>query len=764
MKTKSLFYILLIISLAWSSCNVTNRLPGDELLYTGTELNISQNYKVPNKQELVARLQKQIKPEPNKKFLGITYTRLWFRQHIKEPKKKRSLRRWMKYKLGKDPVLYSMVKPQQLLFSLKKTLQDNGHFNSQVELNEIREGKKISISFDITLNKAYRISKVIPPKTEQAIDSLIYEFYLEHKLSSEEGNVYDLEFWNEKRDEMMAYIRDRGYFNFSKRYLYFYIDTSAGNSNVDVHLRSSSSIDSTVFIKYHLRNISVDATYRLEVPKEKIQPFEYKGIKYYQSREYIKPKALAPFINLEKGALFSQKNHTYTLNRLLQLNIFKFVNIQYNKVNGDSLDVNILLTPTQYQEVKVDLEASTTNTNFMGTNLQTSYLNRHLFKRAQQLELIFNAGSEFQITNNRSLVNILDISGQLNYYLPRFLGFSGWQNRRQLKSSRTRFGFSNNFQKWFELYTLNSVKLNYSYDWIGGDKLRHNLAPFSFTRVNLLNSDPKLEELLNSNPILRTGFEEVLIVGQEYALQFDTKDPVRPLKEYWWLNLKLETAGNLMYGGYALFGKGGKPYTPVNAPFSQFSLADLDFRHYWIINNKNSFVSRFNGGIGAAYGNSNVLPYIKQFYLGGPSTLRAFRFRGIGPGKYRNETLENINSIDHAGDIKLLMNFEYRFTIYRFFKAALFADIGNIWLLRDDPERADGVFQFSDFYKEFAIGSGLGFRLDFDIFVIRLDLGVPLRKPYLPEGKEWINDFPENNFRDWRKQNLVWNIAIGYPF
>ncbi|MEX2589450.1 MAG: BamA/TamA family outer membrane protein, partial [Chitinophagales bacterium] len=661
------------------------------------------------------------------------------------------------------PVLYSSVKPQQITLLLKKKLQDNGHFHAEVNYEEIEKGKKTHLQYNIDLKSPYRIRSVVAPEPTQPIDSLIGLFHKEEKLEAEKGKVYRLEEWDEKRSELMAFIRNRGYYNFSKRYLYFYVDTSLGSRQVDIHIRSSASLDSTAFIKYYLRNISVNANYRVGKNGEQ-KPEIFNDITFYQDRKYIKPGALAPFIALEKGAVFSQKDHSYTLNQLLQLNIFKFVNIQYDKIGSDSLDVKILLSPTQYQDVELNLEASTTNTNFLGTNFQVKYLNRHLFKRAHQFELVLNAGSEFQITGERSLLNILDLSGQLNYYLPKMLGLPGWQKRRQLLSPRTRFSFTNNYQRWFELYTLNSVKLGYSYDWTGKNKWRHRLSPFTFTRVNLLNSDEELDELLESNPILRAGFEEVLIVGQEYSFQFDTKDPKRALREYWWLNLKLESAGNLLYGTYSAFGSGEKPYKPVNAPFSQFALADMDIRHYWIINENNSFVSRFNGGIGAAYGNSEVLPYIKQFYLGGPSTLRAFRFRGIGPGRYRNESLDNINSIDHAGDIKLLLNLEYRFTLYRFFKAAVFADIGNVWLLRADPDRQDGTFQANEFYRQLAVGSGLGLRLDFDIFVIRLDIGVPLRKPFLPEGQEWINDFPETGFKDWRKKNLVWNIAIGYPF
>lgn len=762
-KIKSYFLVLnAILLVSISSCNVIKNIEEGELLYTGAELQIKRNGKIPDRQELYAKLEAQIKPQANKKFLGIAYTRLWLNQNIREPKKDKGLRNWLKYKIGKPAVLYTSVKPKQVELFLRKQLQDKGQFNTSISINEIKNKRKISLEYQLTLETPYRIGNVIAPTTDIGIDSLIRSFYKAEKLDREISKAYSLEFWEEKREELANYIRNQGFFNFSKRYIYYYVDTSLGRKEVDIHIRSSASKDSTVFKKYYLRNISVNAAYRLEDLGD-LDTVNYNGIQYLQDIEYVKPKALSSLIAQKRGATYSQKNHSYTLNQLLQLNIFKFVNIQYSKVSGDSLDVKILLTPTQYQDVNVDLEASTTNTNFLGASIQTSYVNRHLFKRANQLEIILSLGSEFQVGGNRSLTNILDISGKVNYYLPKLLALEKWQKRKQLLQAKTRFSFVNSYQKWFKLYTLNSTEISASYDWTGSRSWRQSFSPLSFTRVNLINSDTELRELLETNPLLRTSFEEVMILAQKYNLQFDTKDPKRPLKEYWWLSLKMETAGNLFYGIFSAT-NASKPYTPINVPFSQYTLVDFDLRHYWIINENTSFIARFNSGLGLSYGNSSSMPYIKQFYLGGPSSLRAFRFRGIGPGTYINDSNVNTNSIDQAGDIKLLVNLEYRFTLYRFFKAALFADMGNVWLLRADSERQGGTFYANSFYKQLAIGSGIGLRLDFDIFVIRLDVGVPLRKPYLAEGKEWINNFTENNWRDWRKNNLLWNIAIGYPF
>jgi outer membrane protein assembly factor BamA len=150
--------------------------------------------------------------------------------------------------------------------------------------------------------------------------------------------------------------------------------------------------------------------------------------------------------------------------------------------------------------------------------------------------------------------------------------------------------------------------------------------------------------------------------------------------------------------------------------------------------------------------------------VGGTNSIRAFVARSIGPGIFSTSDTLNDAYIDQAGDIKLEASLEYRFDIYKYFKGAVFADAGNIWLVNDDPQRPGGKFNMDTFYEEIYIGSGVGFRFDFSIIVLRIDLAAKIRKPYLPEGERWVFDQIEFFNRDWRKENLLWNIAIGYPF
>ena len=158
------------------------------------------------------------------------------------------------------------------------------------------------------------------------------------------------------------------------------------------------------------------------------------------------------------------------------------------------------------------------------------------------------------------------------------------------------------------------------------------------------------------------------------------------------------------------------------------------------------------------------MPFIKQFFIGGTNSIRAFRARSIGPGTFDGAST-NTNSFlpDQSGDIKLEFNTEYRAKIYGLVKGALFIDAGNIWLLNDNAEKPGAKFS-KKFMSELAVGAGAGLRFDFSFLILRTDLAFPLRKPYLSEGNRWVMDKIDFGSGPWRKENLIFNLAIGYPF
>src|SRR6185503_14498533 len=159
------------------------------------------------------------------------------------------------------------------------------------------------------------------------------------------------------------------------------------------------------------------------------------------------------------------------------------------------------------------------------------------------------------------------------------------------------------------------------------------------------------------------------------------------------------------------------PQLIFGSPYSQYSRFDIDARYYRVFPKLNKIATRLIAGVGFPYGNSDALPYIKQFFIGGSNSIRAFRARTLGPGSYPPPSADSITFLEQAGDIKLEVNGEYRFNLVSIIKGAVFVDAGNIWLLHDDPLRPGGVFLPDKFLSQMAVGTGLGVRADASFFV-----------------------------------------------
>ena len=227
-----------------------------------------------------------------------------------------------------------------------------------------------------------------------------------------------------------------------------------------------------------------------------------------------------------------------------------------------------------------------------------------------------------------------------------------------------------------------------------------------------------------------------------------------------------ETAGNVfslakIIGGEKISGE--DPSVVFGSIYSQYARLSIEGRGFYNFKSKNKLAGRVYAGVARPYGNSSVLPYTRQFFSGGPNSIRAFSINSVGPGTY-NQNNDSIGFLQLGGEVKLEMNAEYRFTIYRFFKGAVFADAGNVWLLKSNPSTIGGAFSFSSMVDDIAVGAGIGLRIDVSFFILRFDLALPLRKPWLEENNKWV--FNEIDFGNpsWRRDNLILNIAIGYPF
>lgn len=231
-----------------------------------------------------------------------------------------------------------------------------------------------------------------------------------------------------------------------------------------------------------------------------------------------------------------------------------------------------------------------------------------------------------------------------------------------------------------------------------------------------------------------------MIAGLTYSLLYSELSKAKKGR------FNFELAGNAL----SMFGSepdGDFVKSVLGLVYTQYVKGDIDLSYSYKLGPEGeAFVGRVFAGIGVPYGNSQTLPFVKQYSSGGAYSVRAFQIRGMGPGVYDPVNEDNLY-FDRSGDIRLEGNLEYRFPIYSYLKGALFLDAGNIWNLSDNL--VGGKFT-SDFTKQFGVGTGLGLRVDVQGFVIRFDFAAPLKRPVAG----WSADF----------DNPVFNFAIGYPF
>ena len=261
---------------------------------------------------------------------------------------------------------------------------------------------------------------------------------------------------------------------------------------------------------------------------------------------------------------------------------------------------------------------------------------------------------------------------------------------------------------------------------------------------------------------MELSLQTTLVSSSSYEYIYNKRNKYNPINQLYFKGT-IEAAGNILN----LFinpKSQNQPGEFLGTPFSQYVRINADVRKYWALQ-VGSLASRFVIGGAYAYGNSDEVPYSKQFSIGGANDLRAFGLRRLGPGSFVPATNTSTDNqfIDQTGDIKIEANIEYRFPILGYFKGALFMDAGNVWLFNRGT-RPEGVFKFSEFYNQIAVGTGFGLRFDVDFFLLRLDIAFPIRNIDSNGNFSWVLD--DINFLNstWRDENVVLNLGIGYPF
>jgi outer membrane protein assembly factor BamA len=768
-KKQHTVYISILVFLL-GACSATKHLPPNEKLYTGASVKLNSNeLTVRERKVLRSDLQGLTRPKPNTRFFGIPI-KLNIYNMFRNAKPKSFFGKF-RDKSGEPPVLLSAVDLQNNAKILESHAENKGFFNVKVAGDTVVKAKKGRAEYTVEAGGQYKINSVQFDSANSQLSLAIKEAANNSLLKK--GDPYNLDVIKGERIRIDLYLKERGYYYFHPEHLIIKVDSTVGNHLVDMIVSVKPEVPVNARQAYRINDVYIYSDYNLTAANEdtlKSMAELYQGYYIIDRRKRFKPQFYPPIMVFDSGDIYNRTDHNLSLSRLINVNEFKFVKNRFEAL-ADSAKLNAYyyLTPLPRNNLRAEINATNKTNNLNGTQLQLNWRNRNFFRGGEQLSISAYIGTEIQFggnlkdsAGNRKRYNTYRIGAEMNFVIPRFATFGLFNlNKRSAFLPRTNIQLGYDILNRRKLYTLNSYRGGIGYLWKKDAQTQHEFYPISINYVQPLNVTEEYYDNIRSFPYLQRIIDSQFIVGSTY--QFNYNEIVTGIQKpnSFYFNGLVDLSGNV--AGLIMAKKAGaaNKKTLLNAPFDQYIKLEVDGRYYRKLGLKSAWANRLIVGYGNPYGNSEQIPYIKQFVVGGNNSLRAFRSRSVGPGTFKEVNNDDNFFSDQAGDLKLEINTEFRPHINGPLYGAVFIDAGNIWLKNEDPNRPGSKFT-KDFINQLAIGGGVGIRLDIVLFVIRLDVGIPLRKPW--EQNPWVINQINLGNKDYRKENIIYNIAIGYPF
>lgn len=764
METKYLKYFILLSLFFALGCSNTKYLPKGELLYTGGSVKVEDTILTKKeKKELQSELEGLLRPLPNKQFLGLR-PKLWIYNMAGEPKKKKGTRYWLRNKVGEAPVLYSKVDLDYNSAVLRNFIENKGFFKVRVSADSTAKDKRATAEYTVFPKRQYKIKSVTFPDDSSAIAKEIAKTSRRSLLKV--GKPYDLSVIKSERERIDSRLKEKGYYYFNPDYILAQVDSTKGDYEVNIKLKIKEQTPVKAKIAYKINDIVVYPNFSIlkdSVAYKKEDVLKYKDFTIIDSTNTFRPRVFDRALYFKKGDFYNRSDHNLSLNRFVNLGTFNFVKNEFKESDSikNTLDAYYYLTLLPKKFIRVEVLGKTNSASYTGSEINVNWNNRNLLRGAELFTVSIFGGADFQISGQNKGNNIYKVGGEASLTWPRLITPFNFQGSSEfVPKTKATLGYE--YQNRINLYALNSFKGSFGYLWKENVRKEHQLDIIEVNYVSPNHVTPYYLQQVAEDESLSKVLEKQLIFGPTYSYTY-TNTMRKRKKNTFYFNGELDLAGNITG---LVTGANIKKNDVVNifdVPFSQYVKLRADFRHYLKLGKESQLASRIIVGAGLPYGNSSSLPSVKQFVVGGTNSIRAFRARSIGPGSFKSPDTTSTFLPDQSGDLKLEFSTEYRAKLFSIVRGAVFLDAGNVWLVNNDPNKP-GAKISKNFMQELAVGAGAGLRFDLSFLILRTDIAFPLRIPYLPEGQRWVIDDINFGSGSWRKDNLILNIAIGYPF
>ncbi|MDB5130258.1 MAG: hypothetical protein JWR02_7 [Mucilaginibacter sp.] len=711
-----------------------------------------------------SELEGLLRPKPNGKILGLR-VKLWIYEKTKTTKKT-GLRHYFNSHFGEPPVLLSSVDLNKNSSILQNTLQNESYFQAQITADTVIKNKTAKAVYTATPGPAYIIRKLAFPAGKDPVDTAVAGTAGQSLLKV--GDKYNLNVIKDERIRIDARLKEEGFYYFAPEDLIMRVDSTGKDHHVDIYVTVKNTISGLARNIYSIRNIYVYPNYSLKDTSLKLDSaVRYQWYNVIDPKNTVRPFVFKNTVLLHPGDVYNRTEHNSSLNRFIELGPFKFVKNRFENISPDSskLDVYYFLTQYKRKSLQAEVTARQTSANFSGTQFNLTFRNRNTFKGAELFTLNFFVSNDLQFghTNNNHSVYQFGVEPSISW--PRIIGpFNFSPDNAFIPRTILRGGYT--LIDRTGLYRLNSFNASIGYQWKPSLHTQHTLDLFGVTYVDAANISQLYRDSIKHtrNPALAHVINNQFTFGPSYSYTFTNTTEDFRTNTYYWMS-RLSLSGNL-YGILTGADTPRRVTKIFNTPFNQYVKIENEFRFFHKLGPNNKLATRLIVDVGLPYGNSTVMPYSQQFFIAGANSLRGFQARSVGPGAYNvPDSLRKGTSFlpDESGDIKIEANAEIRPKLFSIVEGALFVDAGNIWLLRSNKYVPGGAFG-KNFINQIAADAGFGLRFNLTVLILRTDIGFPIIKPSLPAGQHIVINQIDFGSSKWRGQNLIFNLAIGYPF
>lgn len=718
-----------------------------------------------------------IRQKENYKILGFLKFHLW----LYNLSSKEKTGGWLK-RIGEPPEIFDDALVTASKDRIRQYLGNRGFFRANVEHEIVlKENKqKANVRYKITTGEQYRIREIKYHFGDTTLQNIFFNDSAKSFISI--NTPFDFNLLEKQRARIVNLFKNEGYYYFTADEVSYLADSTLYEREIILDMfvgMSPGKEDSRRFEPQFLDNFyisvlpgTISASSEFSGSGQFTDTITWKNHTMYLGKDHRYRQSLFNnLLQMQSGSLYRLDDARHTFDAFNRLRQFRFIDIQFSPSaqypDSNLMDSHIRLAPLNKQAFSFDVEGTNTSGN-MGVAGNINYRHRNMFRGAEVLQMNVKGAMERQqrvVNEVTEYFNTRELGTELSLTFPKILGPSLFVTAFKDYLPRTVFSTGYNFQRRPE-YTRTISNFRFGYEWMTSPNRRHMWNLLDFNLVHLYQFDPGFIELIR-DLYIKSSFTDHLIFATNYSFIYNNHRP-GVLQNYRYLRFNVESAGNIPYLLSQVVSRPlttvidttGLPnaefYKVLNTRFAQYVKSDIELRYGYIIDKYNAIVGRAFAGVAFPYGNSDVLPFEKKYFTGGANGIRAWQVRSLGPGTYRGP--ENAYP-NQSSDIKLEANLEYRFKLIGFMEGAFFVDAGNIWAINRKDNREGALFKVNEFYKQLALGTGTGFRFDFNYFIFRLDVGMKLRDPSQQTGNGWII-----GHRSLRGDDFNFSFAIGYPF